>query len=555
MSESPGIVFISYSSKDQTEVNRLFSALELQEINACDLSIREQDLPLAREVRASLKEKIDSCEYFIAIVSPNSLDKKIGKYPQFEVDYAIESGKLERHKILSVLINDAPAPESWGGAYSKLKQGKHINLNLSDEEKFEDSIDAICNWLSKEYMPSSILTDTVFVTRKSVKELNKILLANKEKTAPLPPAKFKELINVINECAREARRGEWEEVKLIVSWFLRKLKKISPEAQIYHPIIIKAGCELNLKQYENAEKMYLEATTNPAFSNSSLSWLGYAGLGHARSLMRRFDEAVEAFEQSLAFAARDDADIRDTDIDDIKINLLGAILQTETDGLDETLLNKYDLKTRLNEYDYSKLSTDDRRNFFTLKGIFYYKTGNYEAAEEVFQKLGVEDNLDEAAAMYYSLVLGALGKDSEAVKILELYIADKLETADKLKIADLYYYLTGAYFKIDAVDKGLRVYKDVLCNPHPDYRDYWSREFFICYALTLKALDNEKYIKEIHSICENVLDRKFFPSPVTREEYYYTGFANYLLGRNERAKYDYERSEDFCGGYYAKLNL
>ncbi|HEX8247014.1 MAG TPA: TIR domain-containing protein [Pyrinomonadaceae bacterium] len=552
MPESPGKLFISYSSKDQTDVNKLFSALAMQEIEAWDYSDPEHDLALARQLKASLREKIDSCQYFIAVVSPNSLDEEIGKYPHFEVRYAVESGRFQPGGILPVLIN-APAPEeSWTGAYSKLKELKHIKLDLLDEEKFERSIDAICNWLSKKYMPSPILTDTVFLIRKSAKELEKIQLSNKEKNTPLPAGQFKELMNLLNECAKQAALGQWEQVKLGILWFLGKLKKIDPEAQIYHPIIIKAGCEFNLKQYENAEKTYLEATTT--LSNNSLNWLGYAGLGHARASMHRFDEAIEAFEQALAFGARRDAERRETDLDDIKINLLGAILQSETERLDEALLNKYDFETVLNKYDRSELSPAERRNFFTIKGMFYYKTGNYEVAEQAFQELGL-DNLDETAAIYYSLALGELGKDSEAVKILESYIADKLETADKSNIAALYYYLTGAYFRIDEIEKGLKIYKDVLCNPSPANRDYWSRKFFICYALTLKAFDDEKYKKEIHSICEKVLDGKFFPSPMTKEEYYYTGFANYLLGRDERAKYDFARSEDFSDDYYDKLNL
>jgi hypothetical protein len=44
-------------------------------------------------------------------------------------------------------------------------------------------------------------------------------------------------------------------------------------------------------------------------------------------------------------------------------------------------------------------------------------------------------------------------------------------------------------------------------------------------------------------VCEKVLDPKNSGDlPLSAEDFYYMGFANYLLGNAKLARYDYERS-------------
>lgn len=557
MSESPKKLFISYSSKDRAEVSKLISALKNQKIDAWDYSRPGQDLPLARKVKDSLREEIDSREYFIAVISPNSLDRQTGQYPRFEVRYAIESGKLERYQFLPIFIN-APGKKSWCRLYPEIKEFKYVEVDFSNEKKLENLTREICEWTVADYTPSPLLDNLIFFAQKFREEFKKFLLSNKEQNTPLSPDEVTHLSGLMIECAeftiagekakmQEKRKKLWEKAAKSASNFHDELKKIRPDTQFYYPIIIKGALELKLEQYENAEKTYLEATTDPASLNNSLFWLGYAGLGHVYLSLERYDDSILAFEQALAFGEADDADIRDEDFDVIKIFLLSAVLKSETDDLSEGILNKYDFEAILNKFDRSQLSPEENLDFFRLQGEFYYKTGNFAFAAKAFQKLG-KDNLDKNSAIYYSLALSGTGKDSKAVVILE-------DSARKLKSAELYYFLSVFYFQVRDIEKGLKVYEDVLCNPDPDYRNFWSREHFICYALAMKAIDKDKYIEKIHAICEKVLDPKFFSFPVTGDEYYYNGFANYLLGRFARAEYDFERSGQSYDNYYDKLNL
>src|SRR5262250_3045152 len=100
-----GEVFVSFSSRD-VSVGKLFSALETQNVKVWDFSAPGQELPVGHQLSASLKAKIDECEYFIAVISPNSLDASIGPTPIFEVQCALSLGKLAKNRVLPLLLDN-----------------------------------------------------------------------------------------------------------------------------------------------------------------------------------------------------------------------------------------------------------------------------------------------------------------------------------------------------------------------------------------------------------------------------------------------------------------
>jgi hypothetical protein len=73
------------------------------------------------------------------------------------------------------------------------------------------------------------------------------------------------------------------------------------------------------------------------------------------------------------------------------------------------------------------------------------------------------------------------------------------------------------------------------------------------YAQVLNAGGDATNRSTIRAVCRQVLDPKNFDgAPASTEDFYYTGFANYMLGHHELARYDYERSGRLFE-YYATL--
>ena len=68
------------------------------------------------------------------------------------------------------------------------------------------------------------------------------------------------------------------------------------------------------------------------------------------------------------------------------------------------------------------------------------------------------------------------------------------------------------------------------------------------YARALKKTGNTKF-KEI---CISVLNKGSAGNPETFEDYYWNGFANYLIGNIERANYDFDRSQNY-DLYYSEV--
>lgn len=77
------------------------------------------------------------------------------------------------------------------------------------------------------------------------------------------------------------------------------------------------------------------------------------------------------------------------------------------------------------------------------------------------------------------------------------------------------------------------------------------RQYLTDYARMLGKLDERE---RALSICRQVLSESLARPPRTCEDFYYDGLANHLLGRVERANYDFERSRGVISVPYHTLS-
>jgi tetratricopeptide (TPR) repeat protein len=510
MLDSPKL-FVSFSSKDHKEVRELFSNLRAQNIHVWDYSKHGQELPLAQRVDAALAERIDSCEYFIAVVSANSIDEDTGRYTHFEVQYAINSGMLQQHRILPILmVNNLP--EKWCGAYKELEPILHIEINPNNQTDFEDAIRRICDYLGMPYIPSFLGNSRVFFSQSFLHEMGGLNLSN---------ASYSERIRIMNCCAEKVLSEEWAEAKRLVSLFLTLCSYENPEVQFYYPQIIRGVCQLQLKEFCDAEQTFLQATKHPARDENS-----YGGLGHSYFCQQRYDEALSAFQQALELHPEDK---------DVEFNILGTLTHMGEVVKGETILDRFDL---------DELSLQDYTKVLKMRGIINLQRGRYEAASENFKSMNEKGLLDAASVIYYCRALTVSGHFDEGNRLLR-------SEAVRLDDINLYHHLADAYWKVGSIDEALEIYKSKLCHPKN-----WTRQYLIEYARILNAVGNSNNKKKMRRVCKQVLDQTHFPtSTLTKEDFYYMGFANYLLGNHERARYDYDRSLRCFNKYYDELEL
>lgn len=517
MSEKPE-VFISFSGKDQRKVRQLFSALEIQNVLVWDYSDEGQELPIAQDLGASLKAKIDSCEYFIAVISPNSVDENIGSDPYLEVRYAIDSGKGKNNRILPLLL-DAPS-DQWLTLYEELKRVLWIPFKDDGAERFEDTIRRICDWLSAPYIPPSLKDPRVFFANLFLEELRGKTLNN---------AQFVKLLKGMNGSANELLMNDWSGVKEKTSFFLNLAAQIAPEVPFHYPLVIKGLCELELGQLEDAEQTFLHAANITYEVPPPLLPLGFAGLGHTYFSQQRFDKSLEAFQQAIDLQPQDQP--HDSYL---QFNYFAALISSGGILLDEKMLDLFDP---------AQLSAEERLKVTTLKAELSYKKGSYQEAISAFSGLSWND-LGEASAIYYSLTLQANGEPEKAIEVLRF-------AANRTKSTNLYHYLADAYLGVSDLRNAVSIYEDVLCRVAQP--SDFARQILVEYAQIIRVSEGEN--KKFREACERAVNVKLLPSPQSKADWFFTGFAYHLLGRSDLARHYYDNSSGFSAQYYDELEL
>lgn len=521
MSDRPKL-FISFSGRDQHQVRRLMSDLLLQNVEEIwDYSDAGREIPAAQPINSYLTKKIDDCDYFIAVISPHSIDEYIGRFTRFEVEYAIRCGKHNDGKLLPVLLNYPP--QEWVTIYPQLGKIKGIDVTAEKQNEFEEAIRQICGWLQIPYLNIPLNDPRVFFAKYFLSEIEKIKLKNSvfiDLLKLMNKCAVTILDEILNNCSDEELMKKWNEALDIVITFLNYANTYVPEIQFYYPLILKGVFQLYTNKLNDAEQTFSEAVNRRNLYDESLSAYGFAGLAHIYYLRGQFDEAASAFKKASELMPNDK---------DIEFNRTISLLQ----------LGNIDQNIIFSHPDFTNLSQKDQIKIISTKGFYHFCRGEYQTAVEVFQYLLLKE-LDEAATLYYFLALEQLEKDYEAIQILAF-------SADRLQTPKLYHYLADKFMRMGYLSDALAIFENILCEP-----EYRTRRFVIDYARTLKGLN---YKKKMREICQMVFDSKNFKGQqLTDEDIYYRGYANYLLGEHKLARFDYE-SSNFSAKYYSEIEL
>ncbi|HEY0048485.1 MAG TPA: TIR domain-containing protein, partial [Pyrinomonadaceae bacterium] len=521
MSDLP-CVFISFSRADQKEVCLLISALDLQNIKCWDYSDLGQDIAAGRDIKSFLAAKIDSCEYFIAVISPHSLNEEMSAYPRFEVQYALESGRHSEEKLMPILLNK---PQNWQEIYPELNGIKWIEAASLNEDKLDDITCRICNSLNVKYIPPFLKDPKVFFAERFLREAEHL---------NLPIADFNKLTKYMNKCGQMVLEEKWEKAGKIVSSLLIEPALSTPGVKFYYPFILEGVFEifssqskegkLRAKGLETAERIFSEASEWQNIYDKSLLGLAFAGLGQVYFLTGRYNESVDAYRRALDYMPNDEY---------ILANLINSSCCSDANAA----------AALFEQIDSSDLSPENKLNLIKIKGLFHYRQGEYETAVKIFQFLTLEE-FDEAGALYYFLSLEKCGKDSEALSFLN-------SITERLKTTKLYHYLADKYSRLGQPANAICIYENFLCQP-----ERRTRRLLIDYARVLKTVGNQNKMREV---CGTILDSKNFGySPLTSEDLFYRGYANYLLGKDNPTKYvlaeyDYGSSSNFLKTGYGEL--
>ncbi len=505
MTASPR-VFISFSSRDLISVRKLFYRLKSQNVNVWDYSQRGDEIPWGKDIPRYLKQQIDASDFFIVLVSENSVNPTLSPYTKLELAYVIEKDWHTQGRILPLVLLNNP-PRKWYNEFKVLNEIMRLDLNPDETKQFEETIAKISRFLNVPYVSPFLSHTRLPFSERFQTEI---------KQWGLSISLHEELMLIIDTFYQQYAANDFLSAKKTISYFLLACFHRIPKLRPYYPLIVKGVCELHLGKFLEAEETFLEAIKHPLQDENA-----YGGLGQVYFRQHRFEEALQAFDEALKLCPVEFNR-------EILFNKLGAEIE-----LGHAIKNI----SFLDSFDLSKLTKEEWLNFFNMKGIAHYKRGEITAAIEIFNDMRMKKRYNAATVIYNYLALKELGNIEKSINLLQT-------EAVKFPDITLYHYLAQGFWQLHRDKESISIYEQKILKMKPHFRQFW-----IEYARMLK-LSSQKKMK---SVCLRVLDQRYFPLPTTKEDFFYDGFANFLLEKHQRAFYDFERSKNYCEYYYDQV--
>lgn len=501
-------IFISFSSLDRDVVREFFYALKSQNLEVWNYSIKGEEIPPGKEISEYLKGQIDKTDYFISFLSCNSVSKETGRYPELELSYAISKGFLQRERIFPIMITDRK-PEKLYNPFSELKGRLRFEINSDDKDLIDEITAQICRTIGCRYFPPLMSDYKIPFAERLETELKSL--------KDMPVSLYEELMTVVSKFIRQFKAKEKEASLSTINYFIALCSYKMPDSKIYYSYVLKGLCEIDLGDLQKGEETFGDLILREDRDENA-----FAGLGIIWFRQGKYEDALNAFKSSLSICKNEYKG-------DILFNILTVEIAAGIVPEDSISLNKIKI---------DELSDEDKIKVDTLRAVRMISDKNYSGALSVFERIIENGSFDLTAIIYYVSILDMTGNTIKAVRTLEKF-------AGKFSDALYYHYLGSYYYKIGEVNKAISIYESILCTPQNMKRQYTTE-----FARILFQTGNDRKGRDL---CLDIIKNKPFGNPSSYEDFFYDGFVNYLIGRYERAKYDYERSGGFSPNYYDTL--
>ncbi len=485
-------LFISFSSKDLQYVREIMSGLKSQHIDFWDYSDEIQSIEAGEKIPDRLIKEIKTCDFFLPLISKNSLDPEIGKFTRLEIEYAIKLGLLENKTIIPItLLTGTQFHHKYNGPYTELEYILHESFELNNISSYVKLLTRICARLNQTYIPQIEAHPRLPFWKLFRDEVMKMVYSNHTHV---------ELLTILGEFNEYFKKSNWEKAHFLISHFISSCQYRIP----------------NYKIFDDALNSYLRADKIKTKDENV-----FGGIGSIYMKKRDYVRAEEYFKKSLEYCPANQNQ-------DERINHIVSLIELGKE------ISKHD-KDFIFNFNISTITGLELTNIYNIQMALNYRSENFSRIVELFKEMKNKNIQNTTSIVYYHLCQKALLDLKEAENVLlSAIISDEDIKYDKFL---LYQYLSDFYLEYNRVSEAILIYEKYLLNP-----DQRTRQLMLKYARIFKNIGEYSKMKEV---CEEMLSYKLFSIPNKKEDFYYDGFAWYLLGNEERAKYDYDRSTGF----------
>lgn len=526
-------VFVSFSSANREFVREFIARLELQQVSVWIYEGDEGELPATESLWAGLRRQVTSADAILAIITAESLQSE---YTQFEVDVACQHRAEHPGSLMIIPLLDRAleqeARDAWPEPYRRLMgvegerqdHAKYRVLDLDGTARIDDVIVDLCRDLGVQ--PYGILPENPtfpFMSRFS-EEMRSRLAYRTDRDIGC----YCRVIRLLTEFGRAIERGDSPRAAEVIRFITETLEFEYPHLDFYFPYIARAVAEMQCGRSEAAHRVLqsLIEDDHPMLDENAFGCLGQIAMDS-----HNVQAARELFERARSF---------DPDGPAI-ISHLTLIEAMEHGDADEALL-------RLESVDLSQVRSEhDRARLAVLKAhitVLARRNGRDRNSEML-----IDNAIEEVSQL---LEVGLAGEGAVQRFCAELCQPDQRarERARRHRLERAVSLLMR--FRRDWTDIDTpRLLATML-----SWQRRWAEATSILEELIETAPAN-RYLrvdlaqvldaagrdrKIVEQAYAAVLDRAVCGLPQSNDDVYHEGLANWMLGRRERAQYDFERS-------------
>jgi tetratricopeptide (TPR) repeat protein len=503
-------IFLSFAKSDAETAARIRADLTAQgfEVWEYATSWKKEDLRLT--IPEPCAELIQRASWFIPIVSAASVNPSSGRYMVMEVEYASELGLIKQNRVLPLLLT-ASKPKKWLKPFDLLMPLGVIKVDPADDRDYLQKIARLCRQMNIVYRPIIKHRPWLPFWKGFVDEVTGI-----RKQYP----DVWNLMPVLTEFDRCCGRKEWHRARKLVSFYNDSVSYLAGgDPGTPQSLLAQAYCDCITNHPESAERLLKQAAEAlPDFASIH-------GTVARLHLLRK--EPYQAREHLVAALARCSAEsLRE------RMYYLSPMVE-----LGEPIPE--DDRSLVLTTDVTDWEDDEQMAVYGVRSNVLYQTARYKPATDLLDIARSTGLHSTTTVLYAHRSWLKLERPGEAEMVL-IRAIDECGSNSNLDCSELNFQLAEFYLSIDQVGKMLTIYEKVLTAP-----EKVTRKFAVRYARILRELGDEKRTR---TECLQMLGGRF-PLPSTYEDFYYDGFANYLLGNSERARYDFERSRQFDTWY------
>ena len=516
-------IFVSFSHKDKDFVQRLFDRLRAQPVELWDYSREGQEIPGGHNVLRYLQERVERCDVFLPIVSPNSFTSN---YARHEVMHAMKHHRAGRIRLIPLVSAHCPQDQQWPDPYEKLKGilSYQIEMVTSTAEgrihgrmSLEEILRRLCHILDVEYSPLPLEDPRLPFMDKFDEELEQAKTMGHhfpDETRQIDI--FGRLAKARNEVAEAIRVGGYGEALTAINYFIAICEYEVPEHSFFYPYIVKGICLVSSGQLLSALDVLLPMLQDHRCDENLFGLLGYI-----KQQQGAHREALEFYRLSMDKAPDDPA---------AKHGLILSAIYSGT---------KVDIDAWFRKIESTPITQpQDRRKVQALKAFAYATAGRLPEATRVYEEMLEEGLIDVNLLINYSHCLCDEGQTEHALALLAQYQGD-------YGLDDNYLHHLGTlYFRVGKLRHAHQCFECLITN-------YPRRRQYTIDAARVQWESGDRQSAKI--LARSILDRSQFGLPVSANDFFCDGFANWLLGNRERANYDFERSGLSSKNHYRHL--